>query len=228
MDILGHVLQHHCMWSSSHQAGDRKETSGPKQPKQPLQLESNSPCLDVLPPPHKVQLHCSLRFPQQLSPLSRTELQDWRNSSRSHRCRSAHSHPPAHASDPGPRSQQDALRSSSLCPCQHQHQSSLQRLVLKWRIREEIKMPPLLFQMSHLMFSPLYFKSTFYKVTSKCATLTDQPLRFYLSYQCLLGLFSFITFFSFFFLSLIQVNLKCFKMGFALIWFCLVLFSGAS
>lgn len=46
-----------------------------------------------------------------------------------------------------------------------------------------------LFQMSHLMFSPLYFKSTLYKVTSKCATVTDQPLRLYLSHQCLLGLF---------------------------------------
>ena len=45
------------------------------------------------------------------------------------------------------------------------------------------------FQMSHLMFSPLYFKSTLYKVTSKCATVTDQPLRLYLSHQGLLGLF---------------------------------------
>lgn len=45
------------------------------------------------------------------------------------------------------------------------------------------------FQMSHLMSPPLYFKSTFYKVTRKCATFkTDQPLRFYLSYQCLPGL----------------------------------------
>ena len=31
--------------------------------------------------------------------------------------------------------------------------------------------------MSHLMFSPLYFRPTLYKVTSKYATVINQPLR---------------------------------------------------
>ena len=33
--------------------------------------------------------------------------------------------------------------------------------------------------MSHLMFSPLYFRHTLYKVTSKYATVVNQPLRLY-------------------------------------------------